>query len=170
MSLGIEVIWNRPRRPTDNAKVERMQGVTATWSEPERRGSLEELQQHLDEVAAIQRSRYRCARLHNQTRIERYAALLDSGRDYDAAACNLAAVFSFLASGTWVRKVSAVGQIDFYHRRYSVGAQYRHQHLRIHLDAEQKQWVVRSDENVEVKRFSADFISQENIRGLSLCQ
>src|SRR3954468_7857520 len=29
--LGIEVIWNRPRTPKDNAKVERMQATTSRW-------------------------------------------------------------------------------------------------------------------------------------------
>jgi len=31
--LGIQVIFNRPRRPTDNSKVERIQQTSAKWIE-----------------------------------------------------------------------------------------------------------------------------------------
>src|SRR3954468_9301443 len=31
IGLGIEVVWNRPRTPKDNAKVERMQATTSRW-------------------------------------------------------------------------------------------------------------------------------------------
>src|SRR5437867_5557619 len=34
--LGVGVIWNPPRSPRDNAKVERMQGTTAAWAEVEK--------------------------------------------------------------------------------------------------------------------------------------
>ena len=33
IGLGIQVIWNRPGTPQDNAKVERSQGVMARWTE-----------------------------------------------------------------------------------------------------------------------------------------
>lgn len=170
MALGITVIWNRPRQPTDNAKVERMQAVTAAWSEPASRSNVDELQQHLDEAISIQRSRYRCPRLDNQTRVEHYPALLTGGTRYDATAFDLCPIFTLLATGKWVRKVSSAGQIDFYHMRYSVGASYRRQHVTIHLDTQMKQWVVSAEEVGEIKRFSADFLCEENIRGLSLCQ
>jgi hypothetical protein len=170
MALGITVIWNRPRQPTDNAKVERMQAVTAAWAEPASCANVDELQQHLDEATSIQRSRYRCRRLDNQTRVEHYPALLSGGSSYDEQAFDLSQIFTFLAKGKWVRKVSTVGQIDFYHMRYSVGASYRRQHVTIHLDVQQKQWVVSADDDVEIKRFSAEFLCEQNIRGLSLCQ
>ena len=36
IALGIKVIWNRPRTPQDNAKVERSQGVLSHWTEFEK--------------------------------------------------------------------------------------------------------------------------------------
>ena len=36
MSLKIKVIWNRPRQPRDNAKVERMQGTSKRWVDLDR--------------------------------------------------------------------------------------------------------------------------------------
>lgn len=44
IAYGVPVIWNRPRKPTDNAKVERMQGTSGRWVEPEKCNSLIELQ------------------------------------------------------------------------------------------------------------------------------
>lgn len=168
IGLGIDMIWNRPRQPTDNAKVERMQAVTSAWAEPEACASVEILQAHLDEAAFIQRSRYRVRRLQGQTRQEAYPDLLAGGRPYQAEAFELERILAFLAEGTWVRKVSKVGQIDFYGQRWHVGACYQRQHVNLHLEGQQ--WVIIDEAGSEIKRFEANFISAASIWALSLCQ
>ena len=170
IGLGIDVLWNRPRQPTDNAKVERMQAVTANWAEPEQCADPAMLQEHLDEVAHIQRSLYRCRRLGNQTRIECYPDLLAGGVAYAEADFDLGRVFRFLAQGTWVRKVSQVGQIDFYSQRWQVGAAYRRQQVSLELDVSSRQWVVRDEDDQELKRFASSFISEATLWSLSLSQ
>lgn len=74
IGLGVDVLWNRPRQPPDTAKLERMQGLTANWAEPQQCASLEVLQQHLDAAAELQRSRYRVRRLGGRTRSEAWSA------------------------------------------------------------------------------------------------
>ena len=170
IGLGVDVIWNRPRQPTDNAKVERMQGVTANWAEPEQCADRAMLQRHLDQATHIQRSRYRCRRLKGQTRAEAYPALLSGGVAYAAEAFELRRVLRFLAQGSWVRKVSKVGQIDFYGQRWQAGAAYRRQQVCLALDPSSQHWVVSDEEGHEIKRFAADFISASTIWALSLCQ
>lgn len=170
IGLGIDVVWNRPRQPTDNAKVERMQAVTANWAEPEQCADLAMLQEHLDEAAHIQRSLYRCRRLGHQTRAACYPDLLAGGVAYVPEAFALERVLRFLGQGTWVRKVSQVGQIDFYSQRWQVGAVYRRQQVCLELDVSSQQWVVRDEADQELKRFSSSFISEATLWSLSLSQ
>lgn len=173
IGLGVEVIWNRPRQPTDKAKVERMQGLTARWAEPQQCASLEVLQQHLDAAAELQRSHYRVRRLGGRTRSEAYPGLLAGGRPYqedEEAAFDLERVLRFLAQGQWVRKVNQVGQIDFYGQRWSLGRRHHRQQVCLRLDVEEQCWVVRDEDGRAIKRLSASFLSAENIWGLSLSQ
>lgn len=168
--MGVDVIWNRPRQPTDNAKVERMQGVTSNWAEPGGCASIHILQQRLDTVAHLQRSRYRVRRLGGRTRAEAYPALAFGGRPYNAADFEIDRVLNFLAQGQWVRKVNQVGQIDFYSRRFSLGRQHRYERVSLRLDLQERSWIVRDERGGELKRLSASFLSAENICGLSLSQ
>ena len=62
IGLGIEVIWNPPRRPQDNGVVERSQGVASNWAEPDRCRNAAELQRRLNEEDRVQRESYRHGR------------------------------------------------------------------------------------------------------------
>lgn len=64
IGIGIRVIQNRPRQPTDNAKVERMQGLTARWAEPQKCAMLHQLNEALQMACLIQREQYKCDRLN----------------------------------------------------------------------------------------------------------
>ena len=66
IGLGIKMIWNPPRSPRCNAKVERMQATTARWVEVKSCRSCGELQQKLDQAARLQREHYRPRRLGGQ--------------------------------------------------------------------------------------------------------
>src|SRR5688500_2077341 len=123
IGLGIEVIHNRPRQPTDNAKVERMQAVTEAWAEPHSCKTIQELNKRLEQTALLQRQQYQCRRLGYKTRAEVYADLLmPSRRAYTPESFDHGAILKLLATGQWVRRVSKVGQIYFYHQRIGVGA------------------------------------------------
>lgn len=168
IGLGIDVLWNRVRQPTDNAKVERMQGVTSAWAEPGQCVNAKVLEAHLEEVARIQRSLYRCRRLGGRRRAEVYPGLLSGGRRYDAGGLDLDRVFAFLAQGTWVRKVSKAGQVNFYDQRWQVGAAYRRQYVCIGLDLPSRSWIVSDEQGREITRIDASFIAGL-IQQLSRC-
>lgn len=170
IGLGIDMIWNRPRQPTDNAKVERMQAVTHAWSEPETCRTLAVLQARLDAAIELQRTRYPVRRLGGRTRQAAYPGLCAGGKPYQAASFSLARVLRFLAGGSWVRKVSKVGQIYFYGQVWHVGAQYARQHVSLHLDAATRAWVVSDEAGCELTRIASDFLTARNLWALSLCQ
>src|SRR5882672_9423518 len=47
---GIHPVLNRPRRPQDNAKVERMQGTSCRWAEVDKASNAKDLQDRLNRV------------------------------------------------------------------------------------------------------------------------
>jgi len=57
VGLGIDLIYGRPRRSTDNAIVERNHGVLARWVEAEQCPDFQHCQQHLDWAVVTQRER-----------------------------------------------------------------------------------------------------------------
>ena len=154
IGMGVDMTWSRPRCPTDNATVERMQAVTANWSEPARCHSKEQLQQQLNQAIDIQRSRYRVRRLKGQTRTERYPDLEHPRRPYEPETFSMEPIFDFLAEGVWVRKVAKLGQISFFGERWQVGARYKGKYVSIKLDRSTDEWIVYlEDEQHIIKRF-----------------
>jgi transposase InsO family protein len=49
LGLGVDVWWNRARRPQDNAVVERGHGTTGRWADPGRCRGLEEFRARVAE-------------------------------------------------------------------------------------------------------------------------
>src|SRR3954447_3252919 len=82
IGLGVGVIWNRPRCPRMNGVVERSQGVTQQWIEPE---TLEpaQVQGRLDWAIRIQRELYPA--IQGQSRVAAFPALLTPRRPYQIA-------------------------------------------------------------------------------------
>src|SRR3954464_1033684 len=120
--LGIEVIWNRPRTPKDNAKVERMQATTSRWTEVEQCYSCSELQTKLDRAATIQREQYQLRRLGQKSRKELYPDIwTTSGALNPQAAFDVNRVYTYLSQLRVVRKVNKGGVFNFYAQRVYVG-------------------------------------------------
>ncbi|HLA64788.1 MAG TPA: hypothetical protein VK610_10205 [Rhodothermales bacterium] len=172
IGVGVDVVWNRPRRPTDNAKVERSQAVTAAWAEPGRCAELAALGSALAAAAAMQREGYPVRRLGGATRAEAYAGLLAGGRAYEAGSFSLARVEAFLREGEWVRRVGRTGQVEFYGQRWSVGRAHRRTSVRVSLEAGPSGgpsvWTVRAEGGRVLKSFGGGFLSPSSICGLSV--
>jgi hypothetical protein len=172
IGLGIEVIYNRPRRPTDNALVERCQGLIEPWAEPTRCPNFATWEERLAEVCQIQREEYETAR--GCTRLEAYPQLKEVRRPYqeetEEEQWQLARVLAYLAQGRWPRQVSKIGQIHIYGQRYCVGRRYRRQQVIVYLDAERVEWVVQGTDGTELKRHAAKQLTAERIRALKVSQ
>ncbi len=81
IGLGVDVIWNPPRRPQDNGVVERSQGVAWNWAEPDRCHDAAKLQWRLDQEDRVQRECYPYGSF--RSRLEAYPSLRHSGRLYN---------------------------------------------------------------------------------------
>lgn len=152
ISLGIEMIWNRPRQPRDNAMVERCQRTLKNWAEPHRAGNAEELQTRLDQAILSYNRYFKVSRLANCTREEVYPKLMKhTGRAYQKTQAHLTPVLDYLSKGSWERKVSLKGQIWIFGRRFSVGSKLKNQLVYLKIDPKKNTWKVYDEQSRLIK-------------------
>lgn len=170
IGLGIEVIFNRPRRPTDNAKVERMQQTTKNWADIKNCLDSEQLQKQLDQAIEFQRSTYKVRRLNNLTRMERYPTILDNSRTYDESKFDDQLIYQHLAKWQFVRQIGKSGQFSLYGQVYYLGKSFAKQFVVIALDSETKEWKVSDSNGILLKNISAKNMDKVNLWNLTICQ
>ena len=170
IGLGVAVIWNRPRCPRMNGVVERSQGVTQQWVEPQTLSDPSQLQPRLDWAIRIQREVY--PSIEGQNRLVAFPELATPQRIYrierEDELWSLKYVDEFLNRGVWRRKVNRSGQISLYHWNYTVGKPWRGQEVNVQFDPSARDWVVTDGQGRELHRFPADQITAERIRGLNV--
>lgn len=175
ISLGIEMVWNRPGTPQDNAKVERLQGTTSRWAEYKDCLNLTHLQNKLDEACLIQREKYRVTRLSLKTRLEAFAELKKNSRRYDDKnPIKLEKLYEFLSTVTFVRKVNRQsGVFTFFNRITFLSRKPELRTLRrifIRFNTEQRQWMIFNDIGDQVAILEANYLNKEDVRNLTVCQ
>jgi hypothetical protein len=170
IGLGVAVTWNPPRRPQDNGKVERTQGVTQQWVEPGRCADRTRLVGRLEWAVRIQREVYPA--IGGRTRLEAYPALRQRRRPYarcdEETLWDLGRVAAFLSGGVWRRRVSRTGQISLYNRNYRVGRRHAGQEVSVRYEAAGGQWVLQDAQGQELARHAADQITRERIMDLDV--
>lgn len=140
IGLGINVLWNRPAKPQDNAIVERSQGVMGRWTEYQKCSSASHLQMRLWKEAEFHNLYFPIRRKSGLTRRELFPRLYHSGKQWNPANFDLQRVLNFLAPAVWERKASKNGQFWIYGQRLNAGVKYKHQKLSIKLDPKTNQW------------------------------
>ncbi len=167
---GIAVVWNRPRQPTDNAKVERMQQTTTHWVDLARCSSVAVLQERLAGVALVQREQYPVSRLGFRSRARVYRGLYECRRVYLAKAFDIRRVYRYLSACRLVRKVACNGQASLYGHGYQIGKQYRGEMLGVGFDADEVSWVFYDRHGAELRRHSARQLGEADVLALSVSQ
>lgn len=152
IGLGIRLIWNRPRIPQDNAKVERFQGVLANWVEWKKCANPVQLQDRLWREATFHNFHYPVSRLGRKTRIEAFPDLRYSNRPYDPKQFNVQRVLDFLAKGHWKRSANKNGQITFWGKRMGVGSKYKYQQISIKMEAATNHWMLFDPQGRLIKK------------------
>lgn len=170
--LGITVRYGRRARSTDNAVIERCNGVLAQWAEPERQPNFEAFQQQLAWAAWTQRERYRSPQ--HLTRAQAYPDLYNNPRCYrrqqDAQHWNLGQAALFLSGYSFQRKVEKNGRINLMANVYSVGRAFARQTVTVHLHVPGNEWVVYDAYHQEIRRFACKQLSYEHICALRLAR
>lgn len=170
IGLGVEVIWNPPRRPRDNGVVERSQGTGKRWSEPHTCRDAAELQRRADDLDALQRAEYPA--IAGKTRMEAFPTLEHSGRPYDpaaeAAGWDHARVVSHLTGSTAVRRADPSGNVSVYNRNRYVGAGLKGRAVYVTLDPRDVAWVFQGKDGTCYRRQPAEELSAERIIALQV--
>jgi hypothetical protein len=171
IGLGIEMIWNRPRCPTQNAKVERCNGLIASWGDPGTCADPAAWEARVGALVVCQRERYRTRKL-GRPRLAAYPELQQNPRPYPAEAATepfvLARVQQWLAARRWPRRVSKIGQITFYGKAHRVGRAWAGETVWLRFDPQTSQWVVEGKEGQELIRHAAEQITTERICSLQV--
>ena len=170
IGLGIDMIWNPPRSPRCNAKVERMQATTARWVEVKTCRTYGQLQQKLEQAARLQREHYRPRRLGGKSRRQVYGALWQNTRCYQATSFDVKSVYRYLSKVTFRRKVNKSGFLTFYAQWVYVGTAYKTQTVTIQLNNRKKHFHLCDETGLPLAWFTADNFSAKHIRSLSVCQ
>lgn len=163
----IDMIFNKPRCPQANAKVERMQGTSARWAEIHKARNLKDLQTRLDIESVFQREKFPVSRLNYQTRLQAFDELETSRRIFNDNAFDEKRVYQFLSRKIYARVVSKNGQIYQFGQRVFVGRQYQHQTIGIKFDLHTCQWNVYNHSNV-IKSFEAQNLTKDRIQNLTV--
>jgi hypothetical protein len=169
VGLGLEVIWNPPRRPQRNGVVENSQGVGQRWAEPGRCGSVAELQARLDEEDRVQRELY--PHRAGQPRAAVYPGLAHSGRRYSAARerrdWSWPRVPGHLGGYVVPRRVDGSGKVGLYGGKLYVGVVHARTWVAVQFDAAAEQWVVSGAAGAEVCRRPLDQFTPRTLQDLA---
>ncbi len=169
VGLGIQPVWNRAYRPTDNARVERCHGVLQAWAEPATCADLPAWQARLDWACQTQRDVYPA--VAGQSRAATFPALRENPRPSHAGEpepFEVARVWQYLAPGRYPRRVSKIGQITLYGQPYAVGRARAGTQVWVRLDAETGTWVIQDEHGAELRRHPAAQLTRARILQLEV--
>lgn len=170
IGLGIEMIWNPPRRPQANGVIERSQGTGKRWAEPQTCGDVAELQARVDEQDRIQRELY--PSIDRRSRLEAYPELKHSGRPYsaggEASRWELDRVLRHLSGYVVVRQVDSGGTFSLYNRSRFVGRLLAGCPVYVTLDPVGVEWVYSNREGMCYRRQKAEELTAERILKLDV--
>lgn len=175
VGLGVEPVINRPRRPTDNAQIER---CGRTWREHValglRANSIAEVQTATN-LAWQDRREYlpsRNPQCQGQAPLQAHPELLVPRRAYshdtEPQVFDICRVFSYLGKWTWERKVDTWGSISVAHHNFTTHKDYIGQVVKVRFDVANRVFVASSVEGVELRRFTLPEITPDYIRGIGV--
>ena len=170
IGLGIEMIWNTPRRPQENGVVERSQGTGNRWCEPQTCNSVAELQKRLERMDQLQREVYPYR--DRLSRLAYFPGLANSGRTYSAESeandWRWNRVTAHLSNYVSVRRVDGNGSVSIYNRGYYVGRAFHGQSIYVTYDPDTNEWVFSDASGCELRHKTASEISQERVMALNV--
>jgi hypothetical protein len=159
IGLGIDMVWNPPRRPQANG------------AEPWACADAAELQRRADETDRLQREAY--AGPGEQPRWHEFPGLAHSGRAYrpeaEASLWDLERVKAHLAQYVVRRKVDPLGKVSVYNRPRPVSRAWIGKGVNVGFDAQECCWVATADDGEELRRIPAPEVSREAVMGLRMC-
>jgi hypothetical protein len=170
VGLSIRVWWNPPKCPQDNGVIERSQGLAIAWGEPKQCRTARQFQLRINHEDRLQREQY--PSIQGLPRMTAYPGLKHSGRPYrlkwEQRHWDWDRVRAELAGYAVVRQVDCSGKIGLYHRKLYVGTPHKGQRVHVQFDPERKEWVVSDEQDHQLHRTPADWLTPVAVRTLRL--
>jgi hypothetical protein len=150
--------------------VERSNGLTRQWGEPQTRDGPRSLARALAEVCRIQREEYPA--LRGRTRLEAFPALSEPRRGYrrsgEARSWELSRVDGFLSRDGWVRRVGRNGTVALYAHNRSVGRAYAGQDVGVRFLSATRNWSISDSRGDWITDLAAPELSRERILAMDV--
>lgn len=171
IGMGIQLILNPPGKPYYNGKVERAQGVLASWTEYKKCKDGFDLQLKLWEEGEFYNLHFPIRRKQNRTRIEVYPNLLHTEKEWNPSNFNLSNPLNVLKHWSWERKLTTNGAVKMYGIRKTVGKKYGDQNVTVRLNPITNEWQIFNRDNILFKSIQTNFNDDSlwNL-DLSICQ
>ena len=170
IGLKVEMHWNRPRSPQENGVVERSQGTSARWCEPETCATPAELQGRLDRMDRLYREVYPYR--EKLSRLAYFPGLKHSGRSYDPGRepeqWKWSRVAEHLANYVAARRVDQSGSVSLYNKSHYVSKSHQGNEVYVTYDPQLNEWVISDHEGRQLRSRPADQLSQERVMNLNV--
>ena len=169
IAFGCQVLYNPPRSPTKNAKVERNQGTTGKWADANRCANIEEFKRSLKYAVLAQRELYPTRTCQGSTRAEHYPELVKNPKKFDASDFDQQRIYRFLQKGLWFRTLNPSGQVKMFAKSYTVGYQFRKQDVSVKLAIYDKQpfWLCYNEQQQLIAKILAKNLADGSYYDLS---
>lgn len=168
VALGISPIFNPPRKPQRNGRVECMQRVSCNWAGPRECSNPEQLQQKLNEIAHFHLHYYRIRRKGDYTRAELFPELLTAARNFKEATLDAQRIRNYLANIIIVRQASAIGIVGFASQEWNIGIKNARKGVTITFNTHSDSWEIKDVNGGLLKKLPPLDLSEKAIEGLTV--
>jgi transposase InsO family protein len=170
LALGVELVFGRHGRPTDQATVERSHQTWA-WQalEGQTFADWDRLRTYLEQRRHFLNHRLPCSTLGDVPPLVAYPEALHPRRlyrpEWEAELLDLSRVYNYLAQGHWFRQVNQVGVTVIGQRTYGLGVTWAGQAVEITFDPEEPHFVFHSANGERTKRLPLQGVSATDLMG-----
>jgi len=170
IGLGVEIHWNHPRCPEENAVIERSQGLAQSWAEPGQCQTVRQFQNRVNREDRVQREKF--PSINGLPRMTAYPELKHSGRRYsirwEQRHWNWDLVLTHLAGYAVPRQVDSSGKIGLYSGKLYVGTMHKSHNVYVQFDPERIEWIVSDMQGQQLRSVPADAMKPHAVRTLNL--
>ena len=170
LALGVDLVFGRPGRPTDQATVERSHQTWA-WQalEGQTFADWDRLHAYLEQRRYFLNYQLPCSTLGNRPPLVAHPEALQPRRlyrpEWEAELLNLSRVYDYLSQSRWFRQVSRVGTVSLGQQTYGLGVTWGRQAVEVTFDSTDRHLVFLSADGEREKQLPLKGISTTNLMG-----
>jgi transposase-like protein len=170
LALGVDLVFGRPGRPTDQATVERSH---QTWAQQALVGQTfadwDRLRAYLEQRRHFLNYQLPCSTLGNLPPVVAHPEALHPRRlyrpEWETELLDLSRIYDYLSKGRWFRQVSQVGTVSLGRQTYGLGVTWSREVVEITFDPADRHLVFCSAAGERKKRLSLQGITIIDLMG-----